>query len=46
MGKRFWLYDITHAGALCAKEPQSPVKPESVGLSTERLKRIDQLIDQ
>jgi len=48
MFKRFWLMVllILLQNIVLAKESPNIVKPESVGLSGQRLKRIDQLIDQ
>lgn len=47
MFKRFWFMVllILLQNVVFAKESANIVKPESVGLSSQRLKRIDQLID-
>lgn len=48
MNQRFWLFLMLLLAQNLAlgKEPTSTVKPESVGLSSQRLQNIDRLIDQ
>lgn len=47
MNKRLWLFlTLFLAQAAFSQESQPIVKPESVGLSSQRLERIDRLIDQ
>lgn len=48
MNPRFWLFLMLFLAQNLAlgKEPSTTVKPESVGLSSQRLQNIDRLIDQ